>query len=158
MGFFLQSFHPSVRKSQKLSPKFYFFDIGVKNFLAQLLDSRPVPGNSLYGDLFEHFIVTEIFRLNEYLSKDYRLSFLETKNNLEIDLILSKGAQNIAIEIKSTDVIDYSEVRKVKILAQDIPNLQNIFYLSNHKEERLIEGVHCLYWRDFISQTFPMSL
>lgn len=152
IGFILPSFHHSVRKSQRLSPKFYYFDIGVKNSLAQTIDSKPAPATTTYGDLFEHFIILEIYRLNEYFQKDYRMSYLMTKNGVEIDLILSKGRYHYAIEIKSSSTIDYTEINRTHALAKDIPNLKKIFYISNHREQRLINGVECLYWEDFLNQ------
>lgn len=150
LGFYLNSFHQSVRKSQKLSPKFYFFDLGVKNSLSQLTTSTPVPGNSLYGELFEHYIMNEVFKLNEYLNLDYKMSYLATKNNAEIDLILSKTQSHIAIEIKSNDQIDLTEVQKLKTLAKDIKNIKKIYYVSRHRQSRLIDNIHCIYWEDFL--------
>lgn len=150
LGYFLPSFHQSVRKSQRLSPKFFFFDLGVKNSLAQLIDSKPVLGNTFYGELFEHFMINELFRLNSYFEKDFRFSYLSTKNNAEIDLILSKGSRHIAVEIKSNINIDPVEVKKTKNLASDISNIKKIFYVSHHKEARIIDGVECLHWQDFI--------
>lgn len=152
IGFILPAFHQSIRKSQRFSPKFYYFDIGVKNFLAQTIDSKPVAATTTYGELFEHFIILEIYRLNEYFQKDYRLSYLMTKNDVEIDLILSKGRRHYAIEIKSSSTIDYTEVSRVHDLAKDIPNLKKIFYISNHREQRLVNGVECLHWEDFMTQ------
>lgn len=152
LGFILPTFHQSVRKSQRMSPKFYYFDIGVKNALAQSIDSKPMPATTTYGELFEHFIMLEIYRLNEYFQKDYRMSFLMTKNNVEIDLILTKGRRHYAIEIKSAQHIDESEVKRTYALAKDIPNLKKIFYISNHKEQRMCHGVECLYWADFLNK------
>ncbi|MGH7455704.1 MAG: hypothetical protein ACRENG_30390, partial [bacterium] len=37
MGYFLPSFHRSVRKRQLTNPKFYFFDTGVKRALERSL-------------------------------------------------------------------------------------------------------------------------
>lgn len=150
IGFILPAFHPLVRKSQKQSPKFYYFDIGVKNSLAQTIDSKPVVSTTTYGELFEHFFVLEVYRLNEYLQKDFKLSYLRTKNDVEIDLILTKGRYHYAVEIKSSDSIDNVEVNKLHALAKDIPNLKNVFYVSKHREKRLINGVLCIYWEDFL--------
>ncbi len=152
LGFFIPAFHQSVRKSQKLSPKFYYFDLGVKNQLSQTIDSQPVQGTSTYGDLFEHFVINEIYRLNEYWQKDFKLSFLKTKNDAEIDLILSKGRHHYAIEIKSSNQIDLGEVKKLKALASDIKNIKTIFYISTCKDRRTIENVQCLHWQDFIKE------
>jgi uncharacterized protein len=150
IGFFLPSFHQSIRKSQKLSPKFYYFDLGVRNSLAQVIESKPTSGNSFYGELFEHFMINEVFRCNEYLAKDYRLSYLATKNNAEIDLILSKGRIHYAIEFKSTDKINETDVRKLAALAQDIPNMKKIYYVSKDPQARTINDVECLPWDEFL--------
>ncbi len=43
MGFFLPAYHRSVRKRQKQSPKFYFFDLGVRRTLEGSLKNKLVP-------------------------------------------------------------------------------------------------------------------
>lgn len=151
IGFFIPAFHQSVRKSQKQSPKFYYFDLGVKNSLARALDLNPSEGTSSYGDLFEHLIVNEVFRLNNYLSKDFRLSYLATKNGAEIDLILSKGREVYAVEIKSSSQIDEVEVKKMLRMASEIKNIKTMFYVSNCTSKRKIENVLCLHWKDFLN-------
>jgi len=149
IGFYLPTFHQSVRKSQTQSPKFYYFDLGVKNSLAKVLDSIPTPGNSFYGEQFEHFVIQEVFRWNHYFDLDFRLSFMQTKNKAEIDLILSRGKSIYAIEIKSDDAIDTQKVRKLRTLAGDIKNITAIYYVSRHSKRRMIEGVVCCHWLDF---------
>jgi predicted AAA+ superfamily ATPase len=66
LGFYLPAFHQSVRKSQKSNPKFYLFDTGVKKALEQSLDQVVVPRTSVFGELFESFLINEIMRLNSY--------------------------------------------------------------------------------------------
>jgi predicted AAA+ superfamily ATPase len=152
LGFYLPAFHKSVRKSQKSSPKFYLFDTGVKKSLEESLDQIPVPKTSVFGELFEHFIVNEIYRYNLYYEKDFRLSFYATKNNVEIDLVLSKGRSHYLIEIKSKDVVDEAEVRSLAKTSQDFSGLKGVFYLSNDKMRMKIENVQCLYWQDFMKE------
>lgn len=38
LGFFLDSYQTSVRKKQKISPKFYFFDLGIQRALGETLE------------------------------------------------------------------------------------------------------------------------
>ncbi len=78
-------------------------------------------GTSFYGDLFEHFIINEIFRLNQYSENDYRLSFFLTKNDVEVDLVLSRGRKTLLVEIKSAIKIDEREVKRLSRLAADFP-------------------------------------
>lgn len=150
LGFYLPAFHLSVRKSQRLSPKFYLFDTGVKKALEQSLDQTVSERTSVYGELFEAFFINEIYRLNSYYEKDFRLSYFATKNNVEIDLVLTKGRTNYLIEIKTTSRIDPSEVRTMNQIAADFPGLGRSFYLSNDCSRQKVGKIDCIYWQDFL--------
>lgn len=157
IGFYLPAFHHSIRKSQLKSPKFYFFDIGVRKSLARNTGEFSGPGTASFGEDFEQFLITEIFRWNEYSAADYRMSFLCTKNDNEIDLVLSRGRHHIACEIKSADVVDIHEVKKLETLATDIKNCAQIFYLSRDPRRQQIGKVTCLFWRDFLDEVFHVK-
>ncbi len=157
MGFRLEPFHTSVRKAQKMAPKFYWFDSGVRRALESTLDFAPAPGTSYYGELFEEFVVNEINRLNSYCETGYRMSYLSTHNSgAEIDVILSKGGGRkiIAIEIKSSSSApEQKEVYRLKNSAGDCGATQ-IFYISLHPDPHLIAGVRCLFWQDALREIF----
>lgn len=150
MGIVLPHYHQSVRKSQIGSPKFYFFDTGLKKALEGSLDSVPTPGTSQFGELFETFLILEIYRLNQYFEKDFRLSFFRTKHGNEIDLILTKGRKRILVEIKSSSKVDELEVRNFSRLSKDFGPEPLSYYLSQDLWEREIENVKCLHWSTFL--------
>ncbi|MGK5088697.1 AAA family ATPase [Bdellovibrionota bacterium FG-2] len=107
LGFFLPSYHRSIRKRQREAPKFYLFDTGVKRSLDQTLRSELVPQTYAYGKAFEHWVILEAFRLNEYLRLDYDFSYLRTKDDAEIDLIIDRpGEKPLLVEIKSSTNVD----------------------------------------------------
>ena len=152
LGFFLPAYHRSVRKSQASHPKFYLFDPGVKRALERSLDAVPVPGSFAYGDVFEHWVILEFHRLNEYLGRDYRMSYLRTKDDAEIDLILSKpGSPTVLVEIKSSQRVDEVEVKKLHQLQKDIPG-SSAFYLSRDENAQKIGGVRCLPWHQGLAE------
>ncbi len=153
LGFILPHFHKSIRKSQKSSPKFYFFDNGVQKALEGNLQNEYAIGTSMYGSLFEAFIIQEIYRLNEYFQKDFRLSYFATKNGLEIDLILSKGRKTFLIEIKSSIKIDALEVSKIARASENFGNIAvEPYYLSQDPNSVIIDGVKCMHWSKFIAE------
>ncbi|MFN8369111.1 MAG: AAA family ATPase [Bacteriovoracaceae bacterium] len=152
VGFWLKGFHQSVRKSQKFTPKFYLFDVGVCRALEGSLDSPPIPGTAFFGHYFEHYIIAEIFRLNTYSGKDFKLSYYAT-NAGEIDLILSKGMKKIIVEIKSEKKIDPTEVKNFKRMAEPFKN-SPLYYVSQDPIKSTIEGVFCLHFRDFFQEIF----
>ncbi len=148
LGFFLPAFHRSKRKSTKLQPKFYLFDLGVKKALEKSLQQKVVHGTSTYGHAFEHFLICEIYRLNEYYRLDYGISHYQTSAGGEIDLILHRGRKVIGIEIKSTTTIDSIEVQGLARVAKGIP-CSEVYYLSQDNISSKIDGVHCLHYMDF---------
>jgi predicted AAA+ superfamily ATPase len=152
LGFILPHFHQSIRKSQRSSPKFYFFDNGVQKALEGNLQNEYAAGTSMYGSLFEAFIIQEIYRLNEYFQKDFRLSYFATKNGLEVDLILNKGRKTLLIEIKSSSKIDELEVSKIARASENFGNIAvEPYYLSQDPNSVVINNVKCMHWAQFIS-------
>lgn len=153
VGFWVPGYHKSVRKAQKIQPKFYFFDLGILRALEGTLESKPIPGTSMYGQYFESLVINEIFRFNSYTQKDFRISHYQTSTGQEIDLILSKGFQDILIEIKSTKQIDRVEVEKFARISSAFKKSQR-YYISQDEMITEIEGVRCMPWQTAIQEIF----
>ncbi len=156
LGFYLPAFSMSVRKQQRGSPKFYLFDLGVAGSLAGLLDIKIRPSTYSFGNCFEHFIISEIYRLNEYFETHYKLSYLRTKDGLEIDLILQKGLQKIFIEIKSTDKVLSEDLKHLKSIKKIFPKAMYIV-LSLDKIKRKEGGVMVFPWQEGIKHIFKLK-
>jgi predicted AAA+ superfamily ATPase len=120
VGFFLHAYHHSTRKSVKLQPKFYLFDVGIKRALGGELHRGLSPKTPAFGDAFEHFVICEIVRHNSYSRSDFKLFHYQTSAGGEIDLVLKRGREVLAVEIKSTSLIDEVEVRKLARVAAPI--------------------------------------
>ncbi len=153
LGFWLPAYHKSVRKSQKMQPKFYWADLGILRAIEGTLESKPVAGTSTYGQYFESFVVNEIFRANSYSQKNMKISHYQTSTGQEIDLVLSKANKIILVEIKSNTSVDAVEVAHLKRIASGFKNAE-IYYISRDSQSSLIEGVRCLSWQNFIKEIF----
>ena len=148
VGFYLEAHSFSVRKQQISSPKFYLFDPGVKRALEGLLHVPIVPKTFAYGRAFEHFLICECVRLNSYSRKDFRFSFLKTKSDLEIDLIISRpGAKQVCVEIKSTDTVDETHARVLNSFCADFPDAE-FYILSNDPRPKQFGEIKALHWMD----------
>lgn len=146
VGYVLEPYHRSVRKRQSLAPRFYFFDTGVCRALSRTLNVQLKPGTYAYGRAFEHFIVTEAFRRNDYLKTDYRLSHLRTKDGAEADLVIERpGQPTVLVEIKSGEHVDPTDLRHVAAFARDIPDSLAIC-LCRETRPRVVGGVRVLPW------------
>jgi len=149
LGVRLPAYHRSIRKSQLMAPKFYWFDLGVKRFLTGEIHSKIIKNTFIYGREFETFLMNEIIKHNTYKELDYRLSYLQTKNGPEIDLILTRGKRTLAVEIKSSQHVDMGEVKTFEALAKDIPGYKKLYYLSQDPHSVQHGSVHCMPWQKF---------
>ena len=147
VGFNLPSYHASVRKSQRQAPKFYWFDTGVRRALEDTLDIPIKSGTSYFGELFEHWVILELFRLNHYLDREYKLSFYQTYSGTEVDLVLSRGRRlPILVEIKSTSRIDEDDAKKLAKIGEAFPK-SPLYILSQDPVAKQAHGVSCLPWQ-----------
>lgn len=147
VGFLLEPFHESIRKRQRENPKFYFFDTGVQRALNNTLTVELRPQTYAFGLAFEHFVINEINRLQSYAKKDYRFSYLRTKDGAEIDLLIERpGLKRALVEIKSTERITEDDVRTLQHLGKDIVNSE-AFCLSLDSTAKKIGDVLCLPWQ-----------
>lgn len=154
VGFFLESYHGSFRKRLNLSPKFYFFDTGIARALTGMIDLPLRPGTNQYGYAFEHFIILECHRLAAYFKQTYKFSYLKTKEDAEVDLIIERpGLAILLIEIKSTAQVDERILKPFIKLSQEIDNSEAIC-LSNDPFARQIGPVKAMPWRQGLASIF----
>ena len=147
VGFHLPAYHASVRKSQRLAPKFYWFDCGVRRALEDTLDIPIKAGTSYFGELFEHWVILELYRLNHYLEREYKFSYYQTYSGTEVDLVLSRGRRlPVLIEIKSAAKIDENDVKKLAKIGEAFPK-SPLYMLSQDPVAKGAYGVKCLPWQ-----------
>ena len=146
IGTLIEPFHESVRKRQTGNPKFYLFDTGVQRALNNTLQVELAPQTYAFGVAFEHFVVNEIIRLQSYGRKDYRLSYLRTKDGVEIDLVIERpDIKRALVEIKSTERVSDEDIRSLIHLGKDVAN-SDAFCLSLDPAPKKIGAVSCFPW------------
>jgi predicted AAA+ superfamily ATPase len=154
IGFRLPSFGQSVRKQQLQSPKFYLFDLGIKRAIDRFSIAKLIPGTSLYGPAFEHFIILEAVRRNEYKRKRAKLSYLRTKDGLEVDLVIEKpGEPPIFLEIKASDNIEMIELRSFERLIEADSRFRGVV-LSRDKRQFSRGAIKCMHWQEGLRDIF----
>jgi predicted AAA+ superfamily ATPase len=154
LGFSLKAFKHSFRKQLQSKPKFYLFDTGVKKALDNTLSLSLRSQTAAYGEAFEHFIILEIFKLCAYYHENFRLSYLKTKDDAEIDLIVERpGQAYLFIEIKSSVEIKETDLTNLKKLSEDFGNAIPIC-LSQDPINRKLGSIELYHWQDGIKKYF----
>lgn len=148
MGFLLPVWHRSIRKRQSTRPKFYFFDTGVKRALDYTISQELYPGSFAFGNAFEHLLILEFIRLNDYFRRDYRFSYLRTPAGLEVDLVIDRPGLPVAfVEIKSTDHAGDEECSAINAIVKDVPE-SAAFCISRDPHRKKIGSTLCIPFYD----------
>ncbi|MBL4818775.1 MAG: ATP-binding protein [Deltaproteobacteria bacterium] len=157
LGTILEPFHHSFRKRLRQTPKFYFFDNGIARSLSRRLTLALQPKTSAYGDAFEQFIINEALKLISYFHEDYKVSYLQTKDGAEIDLVIERpGLPLLCVEIKSSDFIREEDLSSFTRLTKDLGDCEAIC-LCNEKTAKSYEGVAILPWQQGLKRYFVES-
>ena len=101
IGYIIPGFTSTLKRRAIQTPKFYFFDVGIANYL--LNSKNLLPGTEIFGHSFEHLIFQEIIAYLGYTQSLEKLTHWRTSSGYEVDAIIGEG--RIAIEIKSTDEV-----------------------------------------------------
>ena len=145
-GRFLQSYQKKPKRRVILAPRFYYFDIGVANYL--LKRGRIEQGSEAFGKAFEHFIYLEIYAHSHYSGINYPISYWRTTSQIEVDFIL--GENNVAVETKSTSQVNPRHLRGLKSFSEEY-KVKKLIIVSTDPYPRQIENITVLPWQDFLN-------
>jgi len=146
-GRFLTSFQKKPKRRVILAPKFYFFDVGITNFL--LKRKNVIHGNETFGKAFEHLIFNEIYAHSHYSDIHYPVRYWRTASQIEVDFIL--GDHEVAIEVKATNNVNPRHLRGLISFAEEYKVKKQIV-VSTDPYPRKIGNIHILPWQDFLRQ------
>ncbi len=147
LGRFLPSFQKRPKRRVILSPKFYYFDLGITNRL--LKRGEIEPRSESFGHAFEHFIYQELYAHSKYSEKDYPIYFWRTTSQLEVDFIL--GDHEVAVEVKGTHNVQSRHLKGLKSFAEEYTVKKSII-VSDDPLERVIGDITVMPWRIFLQR------
>ncbi len=146
-GRFLPSYQKKPKRRVIVAPKFWFFDIGIANYL--LKRGTIVAGSEAFGKAFEHFIYHELYSHSHYSGINYPMSFWRTSLQTEVDFIL--GDNEVAVEVKATELANEKHLKGLKIFADEY-NTKRLILVSNDNLPRKTGNISILPWRVFLEE------
>lgn len=146
-GRFLPSFQKRPKRRVILAPKFYFFDVGIVNYL--LKRGRIEQGSEMYGNAFEHFVYQEIVAHSHYSGIQYPLYYWRTASQIETDFVL--GDHEVAIEVKSTTNANPRHAKGLQQFAEEY-TLKKQILVTNDLYPRQMGNVLVLPWKAFLEK------
>jgi predicted AAA+ superfamily ATPase len=152
LGFFLYPYTRSIRKQLSRHPKFYLFDTGVCRAIIKKSSVSIEENGEEYGRAFEHFIICEILKLNEYNRLDLSLSFYRTEQGAEVDCVIeTPSGRTLALEIKITPYPASAHMRGLRSFIECVPNAECILVCKTPRPVK-IGNCTALNWRDVLDK------
>ncbi len=132
IGHLLEPFTKTKKRKAITTAKFYFFDVGVSNFLAGRKGIRPK--TELFGKVLEHFLFIELKAALSYRGDPLPLSFWRSTADHEVDFLLG---DTVAIEVKGTEMATEKHLHGLKALGEDLKLKRKIVVSLDPKRRRL---------------------
>lgn len=147
IGYMVPAYTKVIKRKLMQAPRFYFFDVGVCNFL--LHRKELMRGTPEYGHAFEHFVMQEIRAYLSYTQNGKRLTYWRTYTGIEVDAVI--GDAEVAIEIKSANEVQNKHLKGLKTFAEEHPECRQII-VSHDRFNRRIGTVETIYILDFLKK------
>ena len=156
--FRLPGWDRSTRKQLLLAPKHYFFDCGVLNATRGELRIELQVSSSRYGNLFETWVVQELFRLKDYTRSDVRFHYWRTNTGMEVDVLLSRGGgdPHTAIEIKSGAAPREADLKGLLAFRTEYPKAR-LLCVCRTPHPYSAGPVSVLPWETAMDDLFPLG-
>lgn len=119
--YLLRPYHNNFNKRLVKSPKLYFCDTGLAASLLGMEDDRQMETHYMRGELFENMVIMEFIKQEYAQGREPNVSFWRDSNQNEIDLLIERGLDLQAYEIKSSATMktDYFKgLKKFATLSQ----------------------------------------
>jgi uncharacterized protein len=99
--FLLGPHHRNFNKRVIKQSKLYFYDTGLAAFLTGIRNRRELEAFHLRGALFENFIISEYVKDMHHRGLEPDAWFFRDSTGNEVDLIIERGDELLAVEIKA---------------------------------------------------------
>jgi len=152
-GRFLPSFQKKPKRRVILAPKFYYFDVGIANYLMKR--GRIEMGSEASGKAFEHFIYQELYTHSNYSGIEYPISYWRTTSQIEVDFVL--GDHEVAVEIKSSDNANPRHTKGLLTFADEYA-VKKLILVTNDPFPRQLGNVLVLPWRVFLQKIWAQEI
>lgn len=150
---FLPAFQKKPKRRIVLSPKFYFFDVGIANTLMRR--GTVAQGGELFGRAFEHFIFQELSAHRHYSGLEYPLSYWRTTSGYEVDFILGNG--EIALEVKTVSEIQSHHIKNMRVFQEEYKPKRSLV-VSQDKRRRVIDSIEIMPWQEFLNDLWSGNI
>jgi len=130
----LRPYSENIGKQFVKTPKIHMMDTGIVCHLLKIKNADNLETSHYKGQIFETFIFSELKKHISFSADNTEIYHYRTSDKKEIDFILNRGDQMVAIEVKASQSANKSDFKHIlelqKISEKNILGI--VFYMGEH--------------------------
>ncbi len=149
----LPAWHGNFRKQLVKAPKLHFFDSGLLCYLLGIREPEQLRLHPLRGAVFESWVVSEVYKAHVHKGERPKLFHYREARGAEIDLLIDRGNQLQAVEMKSGATLSGTFFKNLHRFGERLQTLEQPPVLSKHlvyggEMTQKRNGVSALSWQN----------
>ncbi|OFZ47375.1 MAG: hypothetical protein A2381_08310 [Bdellovibrionales bacterium RIFOXYB1_FULL_37_110] len=149
-------FKSKTRKRLIRSPRYFFFDLGVRNICAKEYGSVSLVEK---GHLFEQFIGLELLRWARTKHGKVRIFFWSDPSGPEVDFVIETSDELIPIEVKFSKSPSKRDIKHLLTFMDEYPKAKRAFVIANNEHDILMdENVLAVSWKNFLLKQLDLLI
>ena len=147
VGYWMTAYAGRTRKRLLTAPRFYVFDLGVRQAAAETPLHPRLP-DELGGTLLEQWVALELIARAGYAGRPHRVSFWRTAYGVEVDFIWEAPREDIPIEVKWTARPRPADARHLETFLDEFPGRarRGLLVCRCAHPQQLTDRVRALPW------------
>lgn len=141
-----------TRKKLIKSPKYLFFDLGLRRLAAEEQTSLP---QKYLGNLFEQFIGLELIRWSRLQNLKISLHFWKDPSGPEIDWMLRHNDKLLPIEVKWTNTPSFRDAKHLELFLREHPKISRGYVVCRVSHNQILSNkIEAISWKDLIKKLY----
>lgn len=140
----------AVNRTKRLikSPKLYWFDCGIAAFLIKYHSDSDIKKSKEWGALFETLVMAQLKSWTGLKVPAAQIFYWRTTDGHEVDFVLEAGNKLIAIEVKDSREVAYSDVNNIRLFMEQYPKtVAGLVVHSGNSCKQLGEKIWAIPWQ-----------
>jgi predicted AAA+ superfamily ATPase len=130
--------------------KVLFFDLGVRN--AILGQQKNAFSERQLGEFFEQWLINQVFAANSYGQAGWKLYSFRDDLKREVDLVIDRGGELWAVEIKYSPKFDPRDLNGLHAFAGVAKKKVRSFLVYRGKNRQIRDGIEVLPYQEFLEE------
>lgn len=135
-----------TRKKLIKSPKYLFFDLGLRRIAAK---EPPTLPQKYLGSLFEQFIGLELIRFSRQQNSKISVHFWRDTAGPEVDWVLRRNDELLPIEVKWTDTPSRRDAKHLELFLTEYPKANKAYIVCQVSHTQVLSNnIEAISWKE----------